>query len=414
MFTKQNIKVKLFDGSKITLKMKGDYFIGESQRRISGKWDIYISDDKIFLEDEIEIVMSSSDVYLSPVNKEMGGCVFELDQGDSKYSKHLFKGIILLKREGEDVVVVNEVDVESFVASIMCNRFPNNTQIEYLKVQAVALRNSSIILAINQYSERNGSVFEESDYCKILNLRPQHLIKKYTGVSKVCNQLAHDAVKETEGLALVSHDSLSYIPQTLCCGGVTEQVTGLLDRVCDSVQNNNIDLSNNDNIEQWVFSGSDSYCKHEDIAAMDDLVAGSGIDLSQAHRWKRNVEVVYFNSLLRNNFDINVGNFKGVEITERGTSGAVKSISVFGDADEVVLKEGDLDRLIVLLDLPSRSFVVEENLEEEEATLEINGAGMGTAEGICNVGAMAMSVQGKSMKDILDHYLPGFILEKQY
>ncbi|GAF02220.1 SpoIID/LytB domain-containing protein [Saccharicrinis fermentans] len=414
MFTKKNIDVEIFCGSKIALKMKGDYFVGESQRRLSGAWCASIYDNKILLEDDIEIIMSSEDVCLTPVSVEHTGFLLGSDHRGSRFSEQMFKGNILLQRKKEEIVIVNEVDIESFVTSILCNRFPKSTQIEYLKVQAVTLRSSSIALAMSDHKRVTTSVFKESDYCSIFDFRPQKLIENYSGVSKVCNHQAHDAVKGTKGMALVYHDSVSYIPQTLCCGGITENADAGLASVFDAELFNNIDLSINDHMEQWIYSASHSYCNVDAVSAMEDLTWGSKIDLSEAYRWKRNVEIVYFNALLRNKFDINIGNFQTMEIVERGASGIVKAVLVGGDACEVVLKQDDLDYLMVLLDLPSRSFVVEVNLEEEEPTLELNGAGMGVGQGICNVGAFAMAQQGKSMSDIFQHYLPEYMLEKQY
>ena len=43
-----------------------------------------------------------------------------------------------------------------------------------------------------------------------------------------------------------------------------------------------------------------------------------------------------------------------------------------------------------------------------------NGAGRGHRAGVCMLGAMALSEQGKTMQDIVHHYYKDIYIAKQY
>ncbi len=414
MYTNEKIKVELCIGSSISIDMKGDFFWGESQRRLSGKWDIYISDDKILFEDDIEVLMSSEEVCLLPINTQENGCFLSSKKNNRVGKGNLFKGNIVIKKEGELIVIENEVDVESFVAGVLCYSYPKNSQFEYLKSQALIVRNAAIMLAVNEFvltPETEGN-FNDSIYNKLLGFEPQDLTSKYLGVAEKCNESVLQAVKETEGLALVFKDEINYIPQSLCCGGITEKISDSIVRICDSEQFINIDLTDNDNLEQWIYNGADSYCKIDNAIEISELLNNEVLDEKQIYRWTRNVEVVYFNSLLRNKFNANVGSLKEIKVVKRGTSGAIIELLIKGSIKSELFSKERLDGLLGILDVPSRSFVIEMQLGGTKLT--INGAGTGNSAGICQIGAWKMSLEGKSMTQILNHYLPQYVIEKQY
>ena len=64
----------------------------------------------------------------------------------------------------------------------------------------------------------------------------------------------------------------------------------------------------------------------------------------------------------------------------------------------------------------SSAFVVDKEGEEGQVPTRFTftGAGWGHGVGLCQIGAAVMGEQGYNYKDILSHYYPGSVLEKQY
>ena len=420
MCSLKKISVRLVKAKCVSLNLKGDYFFGESQRKLSGEWKLYVSDGKIFFEDKIEVLMSSQDVTLEPIGSEKNNCSILVadENGKGVWEDNFFMGGLAIENVDDQVSLVNIMDVESFVKSIMCFSFPDNNQLEYLKVQALVIRSAAIFLnktAGNATEDDVHGKFENSIYCSVLNFEPSKLKEQYKGISGSCNAVVHQAVKDTEGKALVYKDEINAVPQCICCGGITEGVTEAVVRVCDSERISNIDLTEKDNLEQWIYNGGGSYCDHgEDKDLYNEILGHSSLNPKDLFRWTCCMTDVSINALLRNNFNSRIGKLKGIEVTERGTSGATKEMRIIGDLESVLFKEGDLDRMIGLMELPSKAFLIECSQKNGQLLFEFKGSGTGNGAGICHMGAMAMSKKGFTMEQIVSHYLPKFMIEKQY
>lgn len=235
MVTNQRIKVELGCGRCVSLDMQGDYFFGESQRKLSGKWQLNVVDNKIFLEDEIEIIIASERVFLMPIKEDVNKCAVELNElsideynGDELCSIMNFSGNIIIEKQEQYLIVLNVVDVEPFVMTVLNNCCPKATQLEYLKVQALVIRNAAILLVMDKFdNDQTLDSLQASDYNSVLRSAADNLSELYVITPEETNDMVRKAVEATHGMALVYNDKIMYVQQTMHngeeCGLIAEK-----------------------------------------------------------------------------------------------------------------------------------------------------------------------------------------------
>ncbi|WP_066627149.1 SpoIID/LytB domain-containing protein [Labilibacter marinus] len=414
MYNNENIKIEIASQKCLSILLKGDFFIGESQRRISGVWNISICDNKIYFEDEIEVIVFDQDVFFNPLNKVTCSCTLLIDQKNHfGFNKgNSFRGGIIVHQDEEALSLVNQVDVEGFVSSVICNSYPGITDLEYLKTQAVIVRNSSILLSKDDsFKYVESQYFEDSIYCKELNFAPSNLLVKYRGESIKCNDIAHQAVKETEGLALSFQDEITVIPGSLCCGGVTHNYSESVIGIVDGVPNP-LNLHDNKIFERWMDGKGRKYnCTECDDNITHTLLVYSDLDENEVAKWNKTISIELLEIVL-SEYTV-LGIIIDFEVRERAESGIVTKLEVIGQGGTMVFEKEQLNWFLGALQLPSKSFVVQKN-KVEKSGFSFKGVGTGSNAGVCHLGALSLSRNGKTMEEILAHYLPKFVLEKQY
>jgi stage II sporulation protein D len=81
-----------------------------------------------------------------------------------------------------------------------------------------------------------------------------------------------------------------------------------------------------------------------------------------------------------------------------------------------VEKDYEARRLLHPMFLYSSAVVIEKKMSADGKGLEFyyRGAGWGHGAGLCQIGALGMSLKGYSTEQILKHYYPGVTYEKIY
>lgn len=98
--------------------------------------------------------------------------------------------------------------------------------------------------------------------------------------------------------------------------------------------------------------------------------------------------------------------FSGFEVLERGDSGRVGKIRIYGYGDQKVDVEGLAVRWT--LDVPDTLFTAKRLApRNQEAGWLFTGRGFGHGVGMCQVGAYGMAQRGHSYREILTHYYTG-------
>lgn len=429
---KPTIKVALVTGNSITVKLSGVYFFGDTQRRITGNWRIYVSDSKLFFESETEIILANRYALLIPA--VAASSKFVVNNKNTIGTICSYRGSIEFQRNDKQVTLLNEIDIESFIQSILCVYFYNNKNLEFLKVQAILLRNSLLLIKLKMsLLQKNSSESQISEFysglksfCDIPNFleyKPSELLGLYRGYPKKCNLLSHKAVSETEGLVLFYGDEMCDTPQSVCCGGISEtklisdytEVKPYLHRVCDSDEHTDFDLSLNENMQEWVDNPIQCYCQENDRQLIEQISNGISRSKKSLFRWQVEVPDYRLTLLLLERMKIDLGLISEIIPMERGSSGAIMQLRLIGSREELILHGQMLTHLREVLKVQSLSFMtvkVKNNIGG--FTFVVKGTGWGFASGVCQMGAMKQATQGKNKEEILNHYFRDTKLKKQY
>jgi len=205
------------------------------------------------------------------------------------------------------------------------------------------------------------------------------------------NQLAQKAVRATNGVILSAPDPdfIPYYHST--CGGVFIPFTD------SSYSQPAYDAPHPDSIAYC--SISPLYRWHREIHAgqmLDNLIGKNYLDVPDDFRQQAH------------QLDFT--------IMQRNISGYVEQLGINVDHKNIVLKNYGIRT--TLLDssgksLPSNWFLISPT-SRDTMNLLIVGAGFGHGKGMCQWGAIAMSMKGFSYQEILHHYYPGAVIRRIY
>ena len=205
------------------------------------------------------------------------------------------------------------------------------------------------------------------------------------------------------------------------CGGRTEKGENVweidhrpyLESTTDSEYNDQIDLSNEKSFRQWLISESSSYCSPRFIKEKNlNKYLGNVDEKGEYHRW----EVSYTNDeLIKIIFDKSGKKFSRITeivIKKRGVSGRILYLDVLGKnikREELLLSiksEYEIRRILHPKFLYSSAFIIESNLNHNNDSNDftLKGAGWGHGVGLCQIGALGMSIAGKKTDEIIFHY----------
>jgi stage II sporulation protein D len=102
-----------------------------------------------------------------------------------------------------------------------------------------------------------------------------------------------------------------------------------------------------------------------------------------------------------------LGQVRAIEVTERGVSGRARTISIVG-SNKSELVRGELRIRQLFGGLRSSMFVV----DVAAGAATFRGGGFGHGVGLCQTGAIGMSLAHKSYREILSHYYQGSVLRR--
>lgn len=349
-------------------------------------------DDSIFDKGEVRIKTENSDGKLNILSLERS-C------GTPSYD-----GEIILQRGKEKIIIINEVNLESYVAGVLPGEMPVTYDAEALKAQAVCIRT---------YAKRClGSQFR--DY-------PAH-VDDTVSTQVYNNQLACkesiQAAMETEGIVLKNQEG--YTPTyffSTSCGHTSSAEDIWFDETNNEIKGTRtVFLAK----EPMNFNLADENQFREFI----DLV--NYVDYFEYDlpwfRWQVFISDETIEKEIQEQTGTDIGNLCDVQILERAQSGVIKSLLIEGDeGEETIYGEFSIREIFspegvelrshtgtVVTDwklLPSGYFYMDMLLESDQCEgYLIHGGGYGHGCGMSQNGAMKMAEMGKSYDEILAYF----------
>lgn len=263
-----------------------------------------------------------------------------------------YRGFVSLKRDrGGKITVINVIDIESYLYSVIGKEMSPSWNIEALKAQAVCARTFSI---------KNLGKYEKQGF----DLCPTQASQVYGGVATE-GAATIRAVNETMFEIIRYKGKPCEVFYFSSDGGVTESVENVWGTPFPHLK------SVEDPFEKPSEATRYTWEKTFTAEEIQTILVGKGI---------------------------NIGQLLDVKVTETAPSGRATELTFYGSAGEHIVKR---EKTRTTLSLYSQKYTVE---KKEDGTYLFSGGGWGHAVGMSQWGAKAMADSGYNYKQILNHY----------
>ncbi|MCL2169802.1 MAG: SpoIID/LytB domain-containing protein [Defluviitaleaceae bacterium] len=342
-----------------------------------------------------------------------------------------YRGTFEVSGRGGRFIVVNRLLLEEYLYAVIPSEMPTAFGLTAAKVQAVTARS----YAYNQF-------FANRFHAYGANIDDSVMTQVYNNIPETA--LARQAVYETRGLLLTYNGNVVSANYFSTSSGHTADrgdvwinfATGRLDAYTPSYLAGQpqhfgepIDLSNEEHARAFFMDTS--------IEAYDDN--------SPWFRWNFTVTPAQLGRIINNNLPrlnnarpnmfyprgvTNIGDFRSIEVVNRGRGGNVNEILIRGTSAYVtVLTEFTIRELLtpslpegILLNRHNASgvnnhFILPSTFmtfaTTEAGNIQFHGGGFGHGVGMSQHGAYGMVRRGYDFRQILAHFYPGTRVERQ-
>ncbi|MDR4508223.1 MAG: SpoIID/LytB domain-containing protein [Candidatus Brocadiaceae bacterium] len=287
--------------------------------------------------------------------------ITSLQQGEIEVNDVRYHGKISILRQFNNMFsIIEEVDIERFVAGVLGREMPQSWDEEALSAQAVAIRTYVMYKKKIRRDETYHLDMPELAYRGTLGETPK----------------THRIAQETKGVVMTYnwHIFPAYFHST--CGGHTEDV-------------------------RRVFE--------EDSTPPLSGVACNYCNNSKYYDWKVDLSKSVIEKKLREG-NITVENIRTIRAVNHG-------VGKHGSQIEIVSANGSKKmnaNTFRLLIGPNRLYSTAFSTQNNGGSIHFSGNGWGHGVGLCQYGAQSMAKTGFLWKDILGHYYPKIALVRIY
>ena len=239
--------------------------------------------------------------------------------------------------------------------------------------------------------------------------------QRYQGLTRAVGQKVRKIIDATWGEVLKYDGKLCDARFSKCCGGRMERFS-----VCWDDKDYDYLQSLPDTPAQQ--DGVRAFCDTSDKEILAKVLNDYDQETVDFYRWTEVYDREDLSALIEERSGISLGPVICLEPLERGQSGRISKLKIVGSERTMVVgKELEIRRILSKSHLKSSAFDVEYLAEdgsrvkpsENWASLVLKGSGWGHGVGLCQIGAAVMATEGYDYKQILNHYYPGAVLEKQ-
>lgn len=278
--------------------------------------------------------------------------------GPLRLGERALRGTLLARADGDRVTLVDELELEDYVAAVTGSEMPPSWPAEALKAQAVAAR--TYALRQKLAAGVDAPVHVEATV----------LDQVYKGVSAE-TPATLEAARATAGEVLTSGAEPIEAYFHSACGGRTEAAAD-------------------------AFGHSRPY--------LVSVACGADADAPRA-RWEVQVPLAELASRL------GAPGLRGLAVVERTATGRARRLALtLAGGHERSVTANDFRRLVGYDRVPSLDFTVA--VKRGEASLRGKGSGHGV--GMCQWGARGLAARGESYRAILARYYPGTEIRRMY
>ena len=382
---------------KVVLKAHGEYEIqyGEITRTVQDG-------------EELQLTKSSEElagerVIFTPKNENSR---MEISSIERNYGTPVYAGRIEVMKDAGGLVVINDLNLETYLYSVVPSEMPASYEMEALKAQAVCARSYAYRQILQNGYASYGAHVDDSVSFQVYNNLTTH-----ERVIQAVDETAGKVLKFGEDVAVTYYFSTSCgytTNETIWKNGLVQNsyISGKL--LNDTMEK--LDLRKEENFRNFILN--EAYETYDSGEAW--------------YRWDLMVPVEHISNTICSMKD--VGNIIDIEVTERGEGGVVHKVLVTGEKGELELVYEHAIRLALNGKgqtikrtygkdatggnmLPSGFFVIDQVEENGKLTgFRFRGGGFGHGAGMSQNGANHMAEAGKTYEEILGLFYEGTIL----
>lgn len=292
--------------------------------------------------------------------------------------KRYIGNLIIYRIHENAISYVLVTNLENYLAGVVPAEIPtgNEDYLAAIEAQTIAARS----YAYYKFRQKSNQIFHLYD-----DQRDQVL-----GDMLKANKNVLKAIRKTRGMILVSEKDSEFVPYYhSTCGGSFYSLPDESSVILDAPD-----------------SLSPAFCS-----------------LSPLYRWFRILDIRdILESLSKNGFFQIENHFfenshtVALEVTERDHSGRVRSMKMNIDGQNLLLKDYQIRKVFIdslQKPLPSTWFLISP-FSQDSLKFLVVGAGYGHGKGMCQWGAIGMSLHGYTYEQIIRHYYPGAIIRRIY
>ncbi len=329
-----------------------------------------------------------------------------------------FRGSLRLVVEADRIWAINELDVESYLESVISSEMSATSSLELLKAHAVISR-SWLLTQLQRRKEKNGNNFfsfvKKDDELLRWHGREDHTLfdvcaddhcQRYQGITRATSPMVARAVRETRGQVLTYDGELCDTRFSKCCGGQTEEF-----QYCWE-----------DTPKPYLTSVSCPFCRTayeealqaketHDTHILKQVLNDYDQETPDFYRWEVSYTESELSQLVERKTHLGLGDIRDLIPVERGKSGRIWKLRLVGSERTFTIgKELEIRRALSESHLYSSAF----DVEHKDGLYIIRGKGWGHGVGLCQIGAAVMGEQGYPYSDILLYYYQGSQLTTVY
>ena len=340
-----------------------------------------------------------------------------------QYGVPEYRGNIEIDRVDKCLHVINEVNLEEYLYSVVPSEMPTEYPKEALKAQAICARSYAVQQMKGKRLAKYGAHVDDSVAFQVYNNLKE-------------DEASIQAVKETNHLVVSKDGKLVttyfYSVSSGCSEGVKDVWFAKKDKEYLPVkwqgeQSKTVRLTEDKEFAKFIRESEGTYDANSPWYRWQTTIATKTLEQQIAQRAKlryesnpTQIQTKQKDASYRSSGQVDIGALKNMKIVQRGQGGVACILEVEGSKqtirvyteyniryllgnEKVVFKRKDKKEVTGLQLLPSGFFL----LEKKEDSYSITGGGYGHGVGMSQFGAKTMAEQGKSYQDILTFYFSG-------
>ena len=342
----------------------------------------------------------------------LAGVTIGVDFHWERQETQRFAGSLRIIVENGRLTAINVIGIEDYLRSVISSEMKATAPQEFLKAHAVISR-SWLLAQIRKKKKslprpepkiRGGRLirwFDREDHLNFDVCADDHC-QRYQGLSRVAAEAVDKVVEATWGEVLTYGGRICDARFSKCCGGVTELFSNCWE---------DTDYPYLRSVADAPSEGADPFCRTRDRRLLSHVLNDYDLETLDFFDWKVEYTRSELSELICRRSGIDFGQVCELIPLRRGPSGRIVELEIVGSKRSLTVgKELMIRRWLSESHLKSSTFTI----SYEDDRIILTGRGWGHGVGLCQIGAAVMGEKGYTYSEILSHYFPGSVLEKEY